>query len=444
MGFKITAATLVVAFSLAGAQQKVVGYYPDWGYSLSPPVTWAQIDYSQVTHIAWSFLYPAANGALNGFDAANNSANLDSIVSKAHAHGVKVIVSLGGAGQCAGFAPMSQNATARALFTHNVKQFVLARHLDGVDIDWEYSATPSAQDTAGYTTFIHEMRDTLGTGMLLTAAVPCSNWWARWISISGILADLDWLGVMTYDITGSWDSQSGYDSPLYNNALPGLVNPIAELSVSSAMAYWNTTRGVPKAKLLYGQPLYGYLFTQGTGPGKAFSGNVNYLNYNAALTQMSTWTIHWDDTAKANWATTPSGGYVTWDDPHTAAMKARWAKDNSYAGGIVWEISEDYVNGTHPMLDSMAKVLLGTPTAVRGTPVLAQPMLQRNGLSLSLHLAQGEAGELSLMDVQGHQLRTSEGVGHSLQLSLSGLSSGVYVACGKVGSALAMQNIVVP
>ncbi|MBR2091900.1 MAG: chitinase, partial [Fibrobacter sp.] len=58
-------------------------------------------------------------------------------------------------------------------------------------------------------------------------------------------------------------------------------------------------------------------------------------------------------------------GYVTFEDPHSAAIKTRWVKENGYAGIMVWEVSHDYIEGVgNPILDSIAVVLREGTTSI--------------------------------------------------------------------------------
>ena len=76
-----------------------------------------------------------------------------------------------------------------------------------------------------------------------------------------------------------------------------------------------------------------------------------------------------------------STGYVTFEDPHSSAVKSRWVKDNGYAGIMVWEVSHDYIEGTgNPILDSIAAVLRDGSTDaipyVRKIRTTSQPRAQ--------------------------------------------------------------------
>jgi chitinase len=57
---------------------------------------------------------------------------------------------------------------------------------------------------------------------------------------------------------------------------------------------------------------------------------------------------------------------VTFEDPHSSAVKSRWVKENGYAGIMVWEVSHDYIEGVgNPILDSIAVVLREETTGIR-------------------------------------------------------------------------------
>ena len=57
---------------------------------------------------------------------------------------------------------------------------------------------------------------------------------------------------------------------------------------------------------------------------------------------------------------------MTFEDPHSSAVKSRWVKENGYAGIMVWEVSHDYIEGVgNPILDSIAIVLREGTTGIR-------------------------------------------------------------------------------
>jgi chitinase len=234
---------------------------------------------------------------------------------------------------------------------------------------------------------------------------------------------------MTYDLTGGWDTQTGYNSPLYDNSRPGVDHAIAEVSVSSAMAYWNRTRGVPKSKLLYGQPFFGFVFSKVAAPGAAFTENADYVAYSDIAALLPTWKIHRDDTAEADWATTPEGAFATWDQPASVGLKARWARANGYAGAIVWDLSQDALpNAGHPLLDSLAANLRPDGTATRPRSLGTAGGFSREGRYLVARWPTAGQARLEVVGLDGRRWAERRGVGGVLRMDLAGLPPGPVVA----------------
>src|SRR5579863_4334975 len=72
--------------------KRLLGYYPEWGKTQTPPYTAEQIPYSKLTHISHAFLLlqPQADGTLQ----VPSGMIEPPLISKAHAAGVKVLVSI--------------------------------------------------------------------------------------------------------------------------------------------------------------------------------------------------------------------------------------------------------------------------------------------------------------------------------------------------------------
>src|SRR5262245_13818598 len=70
---------------------RIVGYYASWTRSSMPP---ASIPWTQLTHVAHAFVLPARGGGLSGVSGYVDR----DLIETAHAHGVKVVASVGGWG----------------------------------------------------------------------------------------------------------------------------------------------------------------------------------------------------------------------------------------------------------------------------------------------------------------------------------------------------------
>jgi len=338
------------AFCTAYAAQLFIGYYPDWGKWHKPAYTVDKVPYEKLTHVLWSFITPNTDGTLHG-DAADDPSALDSMVTLAHAAGTKVIVSLGGGGQSENFVPVASNDALRQKFIGNLVDFVKAHNLDGFDMDWEweYSPVPEA-DTIAYNKLLTELREALPKDKSLSAALPCSRYYGKWFTPEVLVKNLDWFGFMTYDMTGDWDEKAMFDSPLYPH------DGYTTWSWQETFDYWSK-RGVPAEKMVFGIPSFGFEFEGATGPGSNFTkGKTKSLSY-AQIIKNTNWEIHFDSVSVEPYAVSENS-YTTFEDPHSAAIKTRWVKENGYAGIMVWEVSHDYIEGVgNPILDSIAFVL---------------------------------------------------------------------------------------
>ena len=345
------------AFCTAYAAPLFIGYYPDWGKWHKPAYTVDKVPYEKLTHVLWSFITPNADGTLHG-DAADDPSALDSMVTLAHAVGTKVIVSLGGGGQSDKFAPVAKDSTLRNKFIVNLVDYVKAHNLDGLDMDWEWEYNPVPEaDTIAYNKLLTELREALPKDKSLSAALPCSRYYGKWFTPEVLVKNLDWFGFMTYDMTGDWDEKALFDSPLYPH------EGYTTWSWQETFDYWSK-RGVPAEKMVFGIPSFGFQFEGATGPGSNFTkGKTKSLSY-AQIVKNTDWEIHFDSVSVEPYAVSENS-YITYENPHSAAIKTRWVKENGYAGIMVWEVSHDYIEGVgNPILDSIAIVLRETPTGI--------------------------------------------------------------------------------
>jgi chitinase len=209
----------------ATAQFKVVGYMPSWAGDVNA------IQYSKLTHINYAFALPTATGGLQSIE---NPGKLQSLVSLAHASGVKVLIAVGGwnNGDDSGFETLAANSTYRTNFVNTLINFVNQYGLDGVDIDWEY---PDAGASANnYAALMSQLATEMhNRGKLLTAAVVGINGSSI---LSSVFSSVDFLNLMAYDY-------NNYDHSTYTYA-------------QQSINYWKGA-GLPQSKCVLGVPFYG-------------------------------------------------------------------------------------------------------------------------------------------------------------------------------------------
>lgn len=200
--------------------------------------------------------------ALRGFDTDANvltAANSADVISRAHAAGTEVLVSVGGANTAAAFRGATSGGN-RAAFVANIVALMTSRGYDGVDIDWE---PLGESDGAQYDAFIRALRaalDALSPRPLLTAAV---------LGPPALLASLqdqfDQINFLNYDLSGAYPGWvTWHNSPVFDGGCrfvsTGALVPSTDGMVSDFIA-----AGVAPLKLGIGLDFYGYVWSGGTG-----------------------------------------------------------------------------------------------------------------------------------------------------------------------------------
>lgn len=290
------------------SNKRIVVYIPYWSFSYARTNT---LDLDKVTHVNLAFVNPDSNGDFSFPDVS--SAAVASLVADARAKGVKVLMSIGGAGATVKYDDWITADNVQAL-TNRMINCMLRYKLDGIDVDLE-----SERITSDYNRLIESIRNSLpDEDMLLTAAVQ--KYTGGRISDAS-LSYFDFINPMAYDLSGPWNPGGQHSS--YAFAVENLE-------------YWNITRGVPAGKVCLGVPFYGYNFAIDNG---------QYVSYRDII------------------ASDPDGlspydvsGETYYNGINT--IEAKTALAQNYGGIMVWEISQDAAapyslldtiyNGMHP------------------------------------------------------------------------------------------------
>ncbi len=357
-----------LCFALLSAQAihagpVIAAYYSPWSQW-----SYKEIPYHKLTHLYLSFFMPDGNGNM---PVDGGIPNIDSLVSRAHAAGVKVLPALGGGGTAPTFAAIAGSAAKRATLAHTTRKFLEKNGFDGLDIDWEF---PTLADTAALRLMVSVLRDTLDAmdngkrGKLITLAVNCGTYYGQFYRLERFIDKYDLICSMTYDMAGPWSGSTWYNSPLYGDDKPD------NYSVQAGMDYW-AGRGVPKSKLLTGTAFYGHTFKNATGinqPNKGVGSGDGDLKYQDIVPMINSgfYKYRWDDVSKVPWGLSSTNEFVTFDDPRSVAIKGRWLLDQGYAGTAIWEISGDIHSGSeYKLLDSLY-ASLHPPVATEIKPVV--------------------------------------------------------------------------
>jgi len=343
------------AFAQSGVTTKrLLGYYAEWSKYNDPPYSANQIPYHKLTHIAHAFLRldAKADGTLELPAGMIEPA----LISKAHAAGVKVLVSIGGGNGTQGprFNRMVAVEAYRRAFSRNVHAFLKKYGYDGVDIDWE---VPNAEDRKHCTALMQELRHELPAPQwLITMATP-SDPRVRGLGfdIPALAPLVNFMNVMTYDVHGTWSDHSGHNSPLIQNP----NDPGQEGSLKTSMDLYEKGYGVPPDKLNIGTGFYGYEFN-GTSAlwqdcSRCAITSRNYGTYIKPRIDQRGWNSYFDNVAKAPYLLNVNvPAFITFDDAASTGRKTRYVlKKRGFGGVFMWEISEDYDGQSQDLVSAM-------------------------------------------------------------------------------------------
>lgn len=362
------------------SERRVVGYYAGWT-AKEKGFTPADIPAHLLTHINYAFglIGPDCHAVLGDAaadighavlpesqrpdDLGGNFRDLKMLKVR-HSH-LKTLISIGGWTGSGRFSDAVTTAQRRRDFASSCIELFLIRWpgvFDGIDIDWEYPVCCGLpenayrpEDKRNFTLLIEELRrqlDDLGrtTGQqyLLTAALPAGR---DQPTISFELRQcaeiLDWINVMTYDMSGSNDSGfTNFNAPLGES--DGDPTPDA------ARRYRNVAgtirafeeEGVPPDRLVVGVPFYGRGFTGvpalGDGLYQPFTGTMGANYRTIAAEYLPTWKRFWHQRAEVPWLYDIEGHrMMSYDDPESIARKASYVRDRGLGGVMIWELSDD-------------------------------------------------------------------------------------------------------
>lgn len=391
----------------------VIGYYPNWQwYDRNGLVAPSTIQYEDYSIINYSFFAPQEDGSVAvtdpwadknlllgqinwsvapaGYDTEWNYGNAayhytnTSLISHAHNAGTQVLICIGGWTLSNLFPAIASDPTKRTQFAHSCCDIVRTFSCDGIDIDWEYpgfaehNGTP--QDGENYALLITELRDSLdqleqlsGSELLLTAACGASATHMQNVDWNVMVDKLDYINLMTYDYSGTWDSMTNHHTPLFPDP-----NGMAENCVSWSVSHLMDVYNVPSTKINIGVAYYGksivttgspdlHVTSAGYADGVTFSADEGTPLYYNILNHLDEFEYHWDNDAHAPYLTGTNGlnTFVTYDDVNSTTDKANFILEHNLAGAIIWEITGDYVEsqpgsgiiGSTPLSDALNETL---------------------------------------------------------------------------------------
>lgn len=326
-----------------------------------PGYTWIEL-YSSLSSENWSEL-----------DASNARGLIGELIHlKTQNPTIDIGLSIGGWSLSTPFSAVAADETLTANFANSIVAMVDKFQVNAnplftsIDIDWEYpsdadsdnfvsliSAVRSALDNAGYTDV--NISSAIGATEEYISAIGADNY----TKLAGKDGLLDKLYLMNYDLWGAWSRELGHQSNLYGNS-----SVTTTYSADSAIQLLESY-GVDKSKIMLGVANYargniGTIVTPGmpssatdvtddantfgTWENTVLEGYDLFPNLGGVdLKGNNDFIFYTDPTNNADYYYNENTGvYFSGDTPRTAALKAKYAKENGLAGVFTWLIEQDY------------------------------------------------------------------------------------------------------
>ena len=266
---------------------------------------------------------------------------------------LKIVLSVGGWGNCGGFSDAALTPESRLKLSRSAVKIINDFGFDGIDLDWEYPGQVGGgevyrpEDRENFTLMLKSLREELdksGRHWLLTIATGADEEYFRWTNLGDAQQYLDFINVMSYDFYSGLSKVSGHHSNLKRTALPGSNEISTEIAIDR-----HIRAGVPASKLVVGVPFYGRFWRgvpdAGNGlyqPGSTVGMYKVYTELTDNYIGKNSFTRYWDKSAEAPYLySRDSAMVITYDDPESLTLKARYVKERQLGGIMFWEYFGD-------------------------------------------------------------------------------------------------------
>lgn len=374
-----------------GSNYNIVTYYMSWAANPSQRNFMpSDLDISQITHINYAFSdlcwkkvgstpracqnedIPLQSDYVHNGEMIIGDPEVDFDNFRAFAEikdrnpQLKLMISVGGWSWSNHFSNMAATEITRRTFANSVVKFLREYGFDGVDIDWEYPVeggeddnSRSPADKENFTLMAQAVREALdaagsedGKYYLQTIASGQGDNFVVNADLANSVKYLDFINIMTYDYSGSWENLAHHNAPLYHDKNHPLETASRTNVEGGALGHLNG--GVPKHKLVLGVPFYGkgwqgcpadgqYQTCTGPTPPGSWEGGIydfwhlenNYVNKNGYVR-------YWNEAAKVAYLyNNEKQIFITYNDKSSMTYAASLVKSLDIAGVMSWDSSGD-------------------------------------------------------------------------------------------------------
>lgn len=274
---------------------------------------------------------------------------------------LKVCMSIGGWGAGPAFTEVMRHHKKMTTFVTSCLFLVSKHKFDGIDIDWEY---PQSRGEANLLVeLLHQLRNSAdkkfpNADIQLTIAAPAGEENISVLDLRSLDKYLSFFNVMCYDFAGSsWSDRTAFHSNLFGG------NGDNNLNCAEVISEY-IRGGVKPSKLVFGMPCYGrsFLRTQRPSIGERFhkgsNGGNETIDYKDLPLDNNQ--EYFDYRKISAFSFNPTSGiFVSYDNPQSSRVKAKYVRLNKLGGGMWWDSSGDAVEKERSLVYAFVSQLGG-------------------------------------------------------------------------------------
>lgn len=335
----------IKTYAQQGKDYKVIAYYTGRGETIQKyPV-------EKLTHIIYSFLKIRNDTFMVG-NARQDSTLKQLVALKVKHPNLKIMVSIGGWGACSYCSDLFASEQHRNMFAKTTVELFKKYNVDGLDLDWEYPTIEGypghkymPEDKKNFTALIQALRLEMGDKYLLTfAAGGFTKFLEKSVDWKAIMPSLDFVNLMTYDLTNGYSKVTGHHTPLHSYK--------KQKESTSNCVKWLLKYKVPSKKLIIGAAFYARVweYVPDTANGLYQTGHfkrgVPFKNFETYFTEANGFKYYFDKKAQAPYQYSSSQKlFATFDDERSIELKSKYIKKKKLGGMMFWELTEDKPTG---------------------------------------------------------------------------------------------------
>jgi chitinase len=324
---------------------KIIAYYTGSGDKIK------EYPVEKLTHIIYSFLR-IKEDTLTVANEKQEQSLRQIVALKEQYPKLKVMVSIGGWGGCAPCSDLFASEKHRQTFAKTTVEFFKKYKVDGLDLDWEYPTIEGypghkyqAADKANFTALVKTLRQEMGNQYILTfAAGGFEQFLKESVDWKAIMPELDFVNLMTYDLTNGYSKVTGHHTPLHSSK--------NQKESTSHCVNWLLKHDVPAQKLIIGAAFYARVWefvpdtTSGLHQSGRFKAGIAYKRFSTYFAEDKGFKYYFDKKSKAPYRySSKEKLFATFDDERSIAAKSTFIKNKKLGGIMFWELGEDKERG---------------------------------------------------------------------------------------------------